>query len=95
MRMNQDPFYKMTDEILYYIWDPIGVSGDPGTRDEYGSYLPKIYGLIEENKVVEAVEYLDEIVVNKMGLEKDSIKSKFIVELLVDWKEEIRSKGSV
>ena len=93
--MKLDPFYKMADEILYYIWDPIGVSGDPGTRDEYDSYLPKIYGLIEENKIDEAIEYLDTIVVEKMGLEKDSIKSKSIVELLIDWKEEIRSKKSV
>jgi hypothetical protein len=35
--------YKQIDEILYSEWNPIGVSDLP--RDEYQSYLPKIFGL--------------------------------------------------
>ena len=31
--------YRHCDEILHYIWDPIGVAGRTGARDEYDSYL--------------------------------------------------------
>jgi len=27
--------YRRTDEILHYLWDPIGVSDTPQARDEY------------------------------------------------------------
>jgi hypothetical protein len=27
--------YQMVDEVLYYLWDPIGVANSAGPRDEY------------------------------------------------------------
>jgi len=33
---------QRTDEVLHYLWDPIGVAGAPGARDEYWSYLPPL-----------------------------------------------------
>jgi len=33
--------YKRIDEILFYRWDPIGVSDGAWARDEYQSYLPQ------------------------------------------------------
>jgi hypothetical protein len=91
MSSYQDPFYRIADEILYYLWDPIGVAGDPGTRDEYQSYLPTIVSLIGERKIEAAVEYLDATAVDRMGLDKDTNKSRYIVELLADWKVELDS----
>ena len=34
--------YKRVDEVLHYLWDPIGVAEEPWARDEYYSYLPKM-----------------------------------------------------
>jgi hypothetical protein len=33
------------NEVLHYIWDPIGVRGEPNARDEYDSYVPEVYSL--------------------------------------------------
>ena len=35
--------YKRIDEVLWQDWDPIGVSDCEGARDEYHSYLPKVF----------------------------------------------------
>jgi hypothetical protein len=40
---HQDELYRRTDEVLHYIWDPIGVAGVPEARDEYDSYLPHAF----------------------------------------------------
>ncbi len=42
--------YQRIDEVLYYVWDPIGVSDEPCARAEYSSYTRKIltYVLIED-----------------------------------------------
>lgn len=37
------------DEVLFYIWDPIGVSHEPCARWEYKSYIPQVLRLIEQN----------------------------------------------
>lgn len=37
--------YQRVDEVLHYVWDPIGVSDAPEARDEYFSYLPIVFGM--------------------------------------------------
>lgn len=39
---------RRVDEVLYYIWDPIGVSEEPFARAEYESYVPKVLELVEK-----------------------------------------------
>jgi len=31
---------QRVSEILFYVWDPIGVNGMPSCRDEYENYVP-------------------------------------------------------
>jgi hypothetical protein len=31
----QNELYKRVDEVLHYVWDSIGVAGEPHARDEY------------------------------------------------------------
>ena len=38
--------YKRCDEVLHYVWDPIGISDVPEARDEYESYLPTVWRLV-------------------------------------------------
>jgi hypothetical protein len=45
MNDNQKATYKLIDEIIWNEWDPIGVNEIPEVRDEYYSYLPKIFDL--------------------------------------------------
>lgn len=49
--MTNNDLFVAVDEILCYIWDPLGVSADgtPQTRDEYTSYVPKIVESLERD----------------------------------------------
>ena len=40
---HDEELYRRVDEVLHYIWDPIGVAGAPMARDEYYAYLPQIF----------------------------------------------------
>ncbi len=60
--------YRLCDEALYYVWDPIGVSGAPEARDEYRMYLPRVFALVKADAREELVRYLTEIPVERMGL---------------------------
>lgn len=31
------------NEVLYYVWDPIGVADTPRARDEYDSYVLQVF----------------------------------------------------
>jgi hypothetical protein len=42
----ENKIYERVDEVLYYLWDPIGVSNSPGTRDEYYPYIPEIFSAL-------------------------------------------------
>ena len=55
----QTELYRATDEVLHYIWDPIGVSGSPYARDEYWGYLPKVFKmLVNDDPDEKIIEYL-------------------------------------
>ena len=45
MTETQKKFYTLVDEILWDDWDPIGVN-DIAPRDEYQSYVPKVFSLL-------------------------------------------------
>jgi hypothetical protein len=42
--------YRITDEVLHYIWDPIEVSEAANARDEYRSYLLRVFKMLIANK---------------------------------------------
>jgi hypothetical protein len=88
-----EELYRRVDEVLHYIWDPIGVPGVPQARDEYYSYLPSIFKLVQDGASADAIaQHLTDIVVNRMGLNgtiKDSLE---VVSVLQDWKEALDEK---
>ena len=45
---------RRIDEVLFYVWDPIGVSDTPAARGEYSSYTMTIlkYVLEEDLKKI-------------------------------------------
>ena len=36
--------FQRVEEVVHYIWDPIGISAMPQARDEYYGYMTAIYG---------------------------------------------------
>ena len=37
-----EEFNRRSDEVLHYLWDPIGVAGTVMARDEYTGYVPRL-----------------------------------------------------
>lgn len=86
----QNELYKRVDEVLHYLWDPIGVSAAPEARDEYYSYLPEVFGmLIRDCSKKEISEYLNNIESDYMGLTGNTKQAEPIADLLIEWKEKI------
>ena len=72
------------DEILYYLWDPIGVSDEPCARGEYSTYVSIITTLVIEENEFKIAEKLSEIESVNMGLTKNPVKNKQIAKRLLD-----------
>ena len=78
------------DEVLHYLWDPIGVRGVPPARDEYESYMGHIFTLLKQNASVPQISnHLRELRVVNMGAGRPdySLSEDEIAEILMDWKE--------
>jgi hypothetical protein len=77
---------RRVDEILYYIWDPIGVAAEPSTRDEYSRYVPELVSLLEKMAEAERIaRYLNDVATDRMGLRPNPKHSMAIANLLVGW----------
>jgi hypothetical protein len=82
--------YRKVDEVLFYVWDPIGVSFCPAARDEYQRYLPKVLALLQDDVGAPSVAaYLDDVATARMGLEARPEHSMRVAQLLLEWKTEI------
>lgn len=83
---DQLELYTRIDEILFYKWDPIGISGGGWARDEYQSYLPKVFAHAMESDSADPIaEFLGVVVTQCMGLsaapEHDIKIAKMIIEV--------------
>jgi hypothetical protein len=82
--------YRRVDEVLYYVWDPIGVASSPAARDEYQGYLPKVFTMLQEGMdALPIAACLDNVATDRMGLDANPEHSRRVAELLLDWKTEI------
>jgi len=80
--------YKTIDEILFYKWDPIGVSGSDSARDEYRSYLPRVFALTMESDSPEPIaEFLGVVSTESMGLSAAAEHDRQIAELIIEVKQ--------
>jgi hypothetical protein len=87
--------YKRIDEILFYKWDPIGVSDSVEARDEYQSYLPTVFRLVMENDTPEAVaNYLHELAWKGIGLIPSRTHSRAIASMLLQAKNSLLTQSS-
>lgn len=86
--IKENELYKRIDEILQYIWDPIGISGCPGARDEYNSYIPEIYELLSRNNAKEEItKTLNRIQNERMGLKSDIKHCAEVADIIIDWSD--------
>ena len=85
--------YQAVDEVLHYIWDPIGISDVQRARDEYHSYLPQVFELLCQGAAPESIaSYLGKMTTESMGLSVNAKHDLRVAGLLIDWKEAIDEK---
>lgn len=85
--------YNAVDEVLHYVWDPIGVSAAPQARDEYHCYLPKVFGMLHSGATEESIAtYLGEVATDRMGLSANPQHDREVASILIDWKDTIYRK---
>ncbi|MBW4483919.1 MAG: hypothetical protein KME14_15360 [Tildeniella torsiva UHER 1998/13D] len=78
--------YRRTGEVLHYLWDPIGVAGIPGARDEYDAYLPQVFSLLKAGAGADKIaDYLTEVSTQAIGLGSNRERDRQIADLLLGW----------
>ena len=83
--------YRRVDEILYYKWDPIGISDDAWARDEYYGYLPTVFRMVIRPDISEheIAAHLTEITVSRMGMKPNEAHDLSIARLLLSIRDSI------
>jgi hypothetical protein len=91
--MNQalkEKFYRRVDEILYYLWDPIGVKEEPAARSEYLNYLNTIYSMVidckDQHTIAKQLRLFEQ---SDMGLISDEAHLMKIANVLIETKNVI------
>ena len=74
------------DEVLYYLWDPIGVSDEPCARAEYSSYTMTILKYVLKEDLNQIANQLSKIETNSMGLASDKDRNLKVAQRLLDYK---------
>lgn len=82
--------YRRIDEILFYRWDPIGISDSNWARDEYQSYLPAVFNMALASEPPEKIaEYLTTVTAERMGLSSAAEHDFAIAKLILEVKESL------
>ena len=82
---------KRVDEVLYYIWDPIGVSDQPFACAEYEDYVSGVLQLVNDNDDPAPVSaHLADIVDINMALISNRQRGDAVAALLLQHKNAIK-----
>jgi len=88
---DNNELYRRVDEVLYYVWDPIGVAKEPCARGEYKGYVQEVLELVKQNDDIEPISlHLANIVKDMMGLSPDKKQCDYTSRLLLKHKQAIK-----
>ena len=88
LRPNERKLCKRIDEVLHYLWDPIGVAGVPTARDEYLSYVPQVFKLLLYGAGRDQIaEYLVIIETEIVGMSPNHAGAQAAAEVLMEWRD--------
>jgi hypothetical protein len=87
--------YRKVDEVLHYVWDPIGVAGEPMARDEYYSYLPQVFQLLIAGATAQKIaDFLHDVTTKDMEFNGNRKHDEEVAEILIKWKNLIYEKAA-
>jgi hypothetical protein len=96
---HQNELYRRVDEILSYLWDPIGVAGIPEARDEYYGYIPHVFSMLVNGAHQGAIaDYLIQVEGERMGFEVSDaawVKAREIETCLRNYQEVIYERAGI
>lgn len=91
----QSEMETRVSEILFYVWDPIGVNGMTSCRDEYEHYVPIISAYLLNNFSEAGVDDLmmfimDECIgVGLTNVPRRKYQHLQTIRMLMEWKKKI------
>jgi hypothetical protein len=89
----EQELYQRIDEVLHYLWDPLGVARDPFARDEYTHYVPDVFTALLDNadgrRIMELLLLLE---TEFLDLSPRPSHAWRIAELLVEWRRSLEHK---
>ena len=89
--MSKPDINRAVDEILHYVWDPIGVAGVPQARDEYAAYVPQVVALLARGiSGGELSLWLQGLAEEHIGTGRRPERADEASLALVDWQNYIR-----
>ena len=79
---------KAIDEVLHYIWDPIGIADTPEARDEYQGYTGPVFTMLRAGaSESELSNHLQTISDGRIGMGKSQNASDRAAAALVAWRD--------
>ncbi len=89
-RIAPNELEKRIDEVLFYVWDPLGIGGEPYARAEYRSYVAEIMKVLDQCGSAEAIaNALCEIEAQSMAVSPNKERALSSANLIVKHKESI------
>src|SRR5690606_19099897 len=85
---------RIIDEVLHYVWDPIGISGVPQARDEYGGCVGPVFDLLRSGAAaLEISSHWEAIASDRMGLPGRKERADEAASILTDWRDQQAEAG--
>lgn len=82
--------HQAVGEVLHYVWDPLGVAGNPQARDEYDGYVDPICTLLWQGAGEATISmYLVQIAEHNMGLSDTTARADVAARRLVEWRDAV------
>ena len=76
------------DEVLHYVWDPLGIATLPEARDEYAECVQRVWPLVRDGAGPDRIAAeLSAWVLGPLGLPDDEEHHRHVAEVLMDWRQ--------
>ncbi len=88
--MSEDEYKQILktyiDEVLHYVWDPLGVRDVPQARYEYSRYAKNVWqDVLKGKSKLEISSYLTRIVTEQMELKPNPGHDDEVADIVLDW----------
>jgi hypothetical protein len=88
-------FHWVVDEVLHYMWDPIGIAGTPEARNEYRGYVAKVADLALVNDEAGITAFLRKMETDHMGVAGDASRCADVADAVMRWKVHLVDEARV